>query len=140
MALQITRAMMGKTSTGVFAYMQVSSAGAILVASETASIDTPGAAFASRVVSAAATNLLSLRAKNVSAAVIYLHVFNAAALPANGTAPTLKPVELAPGEEYESSYHAPAFSTGLVLAASTTRDTLTVSGTSDLWCDTELRA
>lgn len=87
--------------------------------------DSPSFA-AQRVVKAAGGTLFHLSGYSESNG--YLHVFDAAALPANGTAPTLAPVLLWAG--WSVTLPLPprgrVFKIGIVWAVSSTADTLTL--------------
>jgi len=79
--------------------------------------------------------LAGFSCKNLSGATFYLMLFDAAALPANGTA-AKREWEIGPGQTYE--WDQPALlplTTGLVLAVSTTPATLTITGTNDALID-----
>jgi len=91
--------------------------------------DVQANAAASLVVSAAAATFLYAGLASDAAARVWLHVFDAAALPANGTVPTLTPVAVDNTLEGSISLfdRGVAFGTGITLAVSTTHRTLTVS-------------
>jgi len=94
-------------------------------------------AAASSVVFNAEARLAMIAVRNLNAAARWLMIFNAAALPANGTVPDLLILPLAAGEIKTYAPPAPVyFSTGLVWAMSTTDTTLTVTGTNDGEVDT----
>lgn len=83
---------------------------------------------ASRVAKAASGTLRDVYAGNVSGALGYLMLFDAAALPANGTVPLLAAVPIANTQEgwYDFGTDGIGFTTGMVVAMSTTQLTLTV--------------
>lgn len=87
------------------------------------------AAASNQVVKASAGQLYALTAYNGSGATRYLHVFNAASLPADGTVPTLAPVQIPDGATGSIDFGALGrpFSTGIVAAFSSTADTLTAA-------------
>lgn len=90
--------------------------------------DSPGL-ISNRVVKATACTLLHLSGYSESSG--YLHVFDANALPANGTKPTLAPVPIWWG--WTISLPLPtrgrAFKAGIVWAVSTTAEKLTLDPT-----------
>lgn len=87
----------------------------------------------SRVVSANNAVLYSASLSNKGAANLYLMVFDAASLPANGTVPTMPPL-LVGGTDTRSISNLPLpdkFTNGIVVAASTTQENLTVDTNSN---------
>ena len=83
----------------------------------------------SHVGKACAGRLFSVTAYNKSADPCYLLIFDLAAVPANGTKPTLAPVAVPVGTT--ASYPCPEttpMGTGIVAALSSTDSTLTVLG------------
>lgn len=82
---------------------------------------------------AAAGNLYAVYGYNGNAATRYIHIFNATALPANGTAPTLAPIAVPTGQTFslDLAGYGIYFSTGIVVATSTTLATLT-AGSADM--------
>lgn len=92
----------------------------------------------SKVVSASACLVSKIRVQNINGATRYVHIFNAAALPGNGTVPTVMFTLTAnSGGEVVFPIPTDRFSTGLVVAASSTQGTLTISATADflIWVD-----
>lgn len=68
-----------------------------------------------------------------NAALCWLHVFDLAALPANGTEPTLPPIPVQPNSGVAIDWSEPRkFANGFVVALSTTEATLTISAAADL--------
>ena len=87
------------------------------------------AAAASSVVSAAAAVLFSVTVTNPTENELYLHLFDAAALPANGEVPVdfaVLPANFIGGIDYGSLGRD--FATGIVVAVSSTMNSLTVGG------------
>ena len=82
-----------------------------------------------RVVKATAGTLFLAIGYNNNAATRYLQVFNAAALPADGTVPNLPPISVATGQNWSLNLgeYGYAFTTGIVIANSTTAATLTIA-------------
>lgn len=141
--MPVTSLILGRVANGGWAPVHVDTAGDLQV--DIASITDPtvtlydSAGFAnSGVIKAAAGKLLSLRWLNQSAATIYLQLFNAVAVPANGTVPSVAPIAIPPmgaietnGELFPDGWTP--FATGISWAASTTVGTLTQTATSPLW-------
>jgi hypothetical protein len=70
----------------------------------------------------------TITAYNSSATDLYLHVFDAAATPANNTVPALAPVLVPAGKTAGHDYHGgAAFTNGVTICTSTTDRTLTNS-------------
>ena len=69
---------------------------------------------------------------NTSGGTLYLHVFDAAALPADTAVPIVSPVTVAAGTNNGNDWRPEgvAFAVGCVLALSSTLDTLTIVGSS----------
>jgi hypothetical protein len=90
------------------------------------------AAESSAVISASATRISQVRVQNLGASTRYLHLFNAASLPANGTVPKAV-LALAAGASGAITFAIPTdrFSTGCVVACSTVQGTLTLSAGAD---------
>lgn len=80
----------------------------------------------SHVISTAPTELLDLLVTNIHASTeFWLHVFDATSLPANGTAPAIAPIRVT--AEGSTSFVVPhKFTTGIVIAGSSSAETLTV--------------
>lgn len=94
---------------------------------------------ASHIISASACTLRSAKAYNSSGGTLYLQVFNAASLPANGTAPARTPIPVLAGDVNGDAWEGGTrLSTGCVLALSSTIATLTVAGAVG-WFDAEVR-
>lgn len=90
-----------------------------------------------RVLTAAESHLLSIVGFNLSAFVRYLHIFDVAFLPANGTAPNYTPIEVLPLSNFaltceptSAGFH---FIAGITWAVSSTAGTLTSVGTPDFF-------
>lgn len=79
--------------------------------------------------------LVSLRGHNYSGSTRYIHLFNAAAVPTNGTAPSILPIAVAAGADFSLDIPKDGvwFTTGIAWASSQTRDTLTITGAADVW-------
>ena len=93
----------------------------------------------SKVVSASACLVSKIRVQNINGATRYVHIFNAAALPGNGTVPTVMFTLTAnSGGEVVFPIPTDRFSTGLVVAASSTQGTLTISATADFLISVDL--
>lgn len=88
---------------------------------------------ASAVVSASACLVSQVRAQNFGASTRYIQLHNASSLPANGTVPKAV-VGVGTNATGIITFAIPTdrFSTGLVVACSTTQGTLTISGGADL--------
>ena len=88
---------------------------------------------ASRVVSTSNSIFYSAALSNKGSSNLYLMVFDASSLPANGTVPTMPPLLVGTtGTRSISNIPLPdKFSTGIVVAASTTQESLTVSTGTD---------
>ncbi len=87
----------------------------------------------SRVVSANNAIFYSASLSNKGGTNLYLMVFDAASLPANGTVPTMPPL-LVGGTDTRSISNLPLpdkFTNGIVVAASTTQENLTVDTNSN---------
>lgn len=84
---------------------------------------------ASHVFSATPIEPSRISCTNHFAAVRYLHIFNLAAVPANGTTP-IASRRISGNETVTIDYDEPTgrFTVGLVVALSTTQDTLTLAG------------
>lgn len=97
-----------------------------------------GAYAKSQVVHAGNGKLKTLRAHNNGSGDIFLQLFDAAALPANGTAPNAAPVPVPAGKYYESDTPF-NFLTGLVVVASTTAAAKTLIASNDVWITAEYK-
>ena len=87
----------------------------------------------SKVVSANNAIFYSASLSNKGGTNLYLMVFDAASLPANGTVPTMPPL-LVGGTDTRSISNLPLpdkFTNGIVVAASTTQENLTVDTNSN---------
>lgn len=89
-----------------------------------------GALAASLVAAPNPGQLRSLFVYNNSAGTRYIQLHNATALPANGATPLYPPIPLAPGDYYDSDTPRD-FTTGIVIAVSSTPATLTVAVAND---------
>lgn len=109
-----------------------SAAGNVQVSSAKGTSYSSAALEISRVVSASACLVSKIRVQNINGATRYVHIFNAASLPGNGTVPTVM-FTLTANSGGEVVFQIPTdrFSTGLVVAASSTQGTLTISATAD---------
>jgi hypothetical protein len=93
---------------------------------------------ASHVLSAAPCKVRSVKAINTGVTTAYLMLFDAAALPADGTAPSRCPIPIAAGDVNGDTWEgSTAFATGCVAALSSTVATLTVTGAVG-WFDAEV--
>jgi hypothetical protein len=83
-----------------------------------------------QVVKTSSGIVLSVNAHNSSGSTRYLHVFDATALPFDGTIPTLAPVQVPTDSTGSIDFISTGrpFSTGLVVAFSSTATTLTNAG------------
>jgi hypothetical protein len=97
-----------------------------------------GAYAKSQVVHAGNGKLKTLRAHNNGSGDIFLQLFDAAALPANGVAPSTAPVPVKAGQYYESDTPFNFFA-GLVVVASTTAATKTLVSGNDVWITAEFK-
>ena len=86
------------------------------------------------IIEAAPCHLQQINIYNDSAAVAYLLLFDRTTLPPNATPPSFAAVRVAAGRDRSLTFHKPGwrFETGLVWAASTTPDDLTLAG-ADFW-------
>lgn len=93
-----------------------------------------GADVDSAVIKAAAGNLFQITAFNANAATRFLHIFDLAAVPANGTAPDWVPIPVPTNQSVAHFFGEEGlpFGTGITIAVSTTRTTLTLAG-ADMW-------
>lgn len=67
----------------------------------------------------------------------FIHLFNAIALPVNGTVPNFAPIQVGAGEEFSIVFpQGRPFATGIVITLSTTRETLTIAA-ADMWISGE---
>lgn len=93
----------------------------------------------SKVVSASACLVSKIRVQNINGATRYVHIFNASSLPANTTVPTVMFTLTAnSGGEVVFPIPTDRFSTGLVVAASSTQGALTISATADFLISVDL--
>jgi hypothetical protein len=93
---------------------------------------------ASHVLSAAPCKVRSVKAINTGVTTAYLMLFDAAALPADGTAPSRCPIPIAAGDVNGDTWEGTtAFAIGCVAALSSTVATLTVTGAVG-WFDAEV--
>lgn len=84
------------------------------------------------VAKASAGNLLELWGFNDEASVVYVQLHNASSLPSNGATP-LEVLRVPAGGSFSFAPSAPlSFTTGLVIVASSARDTLTHSASAHL--------
>jgi hypothetical protein len=92
----------------------------------------------SLVVKNSVGSLVQVVGFNDSASTLYLHAFNASALPSNGTAPRWS-FRIASGTNFalDLTMRPRPFATGIVLAGSSTPATLTVTTTPALWLSAE---
>jgi hypothetical protein len=93
----------------------------------------------SKVVSATGCLVNKVRVQNINGSTRYVHIFNASALPANGTVPTVM-FALTANSGGEVVFQIPTdrFSSGLVVASSSTQGTLTISATADFLISVDL--
>lgn len=83
----------------------------------------------------AASQLLQVTGYNSSAATRFFVLFNAVALPPNGTIPFWTAAQVPPGTNFSLVFERPGFpfGTGIHWASSTTRTTLTLTGAADMY-------
>lgn len=96
------------------------------------------AAFADKaVVSTVPVIVKEIRLTNAAGATRYMHLFNAAAVPADGSAPTVMPVAVINGASISYTFpgNGQYFSTGLCWCSSTTQATKTLGGATDIWIE-----
>jgi hypothetical protein len=112
-----------------FRFLAVTAGGAIVSAPEDVRKDFSGGLAVSRVVLATAARLVMAFGHHTEAGTRYLMFFNAAAVPANGTAPDISAIELAASPNGSFSLAVPPFlfTIGLVWALSSTDTLLTIS-------------
>lgn len=118
------------TNTGTLAGA-VNSA-AVVVKAKIGTSYSSAAAESSAVISASSVLISQVRAQNLGASTRYLHLFNASALPANGTVPKAV-LALATGASGVITFAIPTdrFNVGCVAACSTVQGTLTLSAGAD---------
>ena len=93
----------------------------------------------SHVISTAACRMRSVKAMNSGGADLWLHVFDAAALPSNGTAPDRTPIPVPAGDVNGDTWEGgTALASGCVAALSSTLATLTLVGSNVGWFDAEI--
>ena len=92
------------------------------------------AAVKSAVISAVPATLVDIQVENVTAAVKYVQLFNATAVPADTAVPTMCFAIPASGTLNISLNGVPErFDTGICIASSSTQATKTLSATSDIF-------
>lgn len=85
-------------------------------------------------VRAKESTLFSGYVYNAKISTVYIQVFDAAALPADGAVPTLPPIKCPTDTNASLDFWAGAkFATGVVIASSTTAGTLTITTADDCW-------
>lgn len=93
----------------------------------------------SHVVSNAPCTLVSWGVTNKGVSDLWLLVFDATALPANGTVPSRRPIPVPAGYPGgDERARGTSLAVGCVLALSTTSSSLTLVGTDDGWFDAEV--
>jgi hypothetical protein len=94
----------------------------------------------SHVISTAPCAVRYVKALNSGAGAAWLHVFDLAALPSNGTAPDRTPIPVAAGSVNGDTWgdRGTPFAVGCVVALSSTLDTLTLIAGSEAWFDAEV--
>lgn len=109
--------------------------GSITVDQATKTNASSSALEASRVVKASAGTLFRLTAFNNNAATRYLQVFDATSAPAEGTVPSIPPVEVLAGKTVMVEYTGDgrSFSTGITVLNSSTAATKTIGGSDFLF-------
>lgn len=96
--------------------------------------DTDGTADTNLVVKSSAGKLFEVRALNTSSSARYLHIFNATSAPSGSDVPAHRVLVPALGEASESfGINGRAFSTGIVVAFSTTIDDYTAPGSNEAY-------
>ncbi len=87
-----------------------------------------------QVVLAKAGTLVTGLIYNSSASTRYIQIFNATTLPGNGDVPHLPPLVVAAGTNVSLDvFTGVYFDTGIVIASSSTDDTLTITGAADMF-------
>lgn len=77
-----------------------------------------------------------VRVTNASGATRYIQLFDAAALPADGTVPSMLPVVIINGAVLSIAFpEGRLFGTGLCWCSSTTQATKTIGGATDFWME-----
>jgi hypothetical protein len=110
-----------------------------LVAPGTWTPATAAAGADSGVISAAATTVRSVLASNSHATTtIYLQLFDAAAVPANGTAPRIPSIPIAAGQTVLVQLGALSCANGLSWASSSTVGTKTITALTSVQCSAEI--
>lgn len=118
-----------------FRFVRVDATGAIATTGGGAGADAArdnSGVVAFRVVSAVASRPLQFEGRNTSVNDRFWMLFNAAALPANGTVPDLVPYRVPAGSNFSIVLEPSLYATGITWAWSTTLLTLTVAG-ADGW-------
>lgn len=126
-----------------FPWVQVTAAGAIVTAPGAPPVaalctrDDPGAAVASRVISVVPAVLAGFLFRSSVVFDRFLHVFDLAAVPADGAAPSIAPVCIPANGQGSLMLPESLFAVGLCWASSTTENTLTLAGeAASLWVTT----
>jgi len=127
---------------GQFPYLSVDPSGAIIVSPSSAVGVTPfdsGGDVTNLVASAAPATLFSVFGFNNSAAVRYVHIFDLAALPADGTVPDFMPFRVPSVTNFSIQFAKGwAAANGIVIASSSTYATLTITLGVDMWISGEM--
>ena len=127
---------------GEFPYLLLDASGAIIVSPSAAigvTLFDSGADVTELVASAAAATLLSVFGFNNSANQRYVHIFDAAALPAPGTPPDWAPISVPTVTNFALVFAKGfAAANGVVIASSSTYATLTITGAADMWISGEM--
>lgn len=111
--------------SNLFEWLNLDADGNLIPADTT--LDFSGAGAVSRVVNIGPSRLVEIFGRNLEAGTVYLMIFDAAAVPANGTAPDISPIELLAGQSFSLTTPPALFTAGLTWAVSTTDTTLTIS-------------
>lgn len=122
-----------------FAHIQINANGALLVSTSPAP-SSPTSAYDSAalatgdVIKAAAGNLIRIFGFNNSGSTRYFQLFDAAAVPADGTVPDWLPIQVPTLQPFAMDLGAGlGFSLGISWASSSTLATKTITGAADMW-------
>lgn len=116
----------------IVAWLKELATGGIVGSSGTSQASSAGTAAKSLVAKSTSGNLVTASVYNKSGGALFFQLFDAAALPANGTVPLIvRGVAANAIAEFDFTTAGLPFTNGMVLALSSTDSTLTLTGTND---------